>query len=176
MENFREVVPFHTVCSIFGWTEIHALHIISAPFDYLHGLSRGLCCICLVGPVPTDWIRIGLLVQDLCTWDESRRMKCIYHFLLWFLLFYKRRRQCSWVPTSSCTAPMDLWIRLPSLGVWRAFDDRWQSVEEDSGALEIIYGQLWFDWNIVDTADLWCTGRNLVKRWTYLLFVALGYK
>lgn len=117
MENFREVVPFHTVCSIFGWIEIHALYTISAPFDCLHGLSTGLCCIGLVGLAPTDWIRTGLLIQDLYNWDESRRMKYIWHFLFWFLLFYKRRRQCWRVPTSSCTALMDLWIRPPSLGV-----------------------------------------------------------
>jgi hypothetical protein len=54
MKNFREVVPFHSVCSIFGWIEIHALYTIFAQFGCLHGLSRGLCYIYLVGPVPTD--------------------------------------------------------------------------------------------------------------------------
>ena len=115
MKNFREGVPFHSVCSIFGWIEIHALYTISGPFDCLHGLSRLPLYIDPVELAPTDWIRTGLLVQDLCTLDESRRMKYIWHFLLWFLLFYKRRRQCWRVPTSSCTAPMDLWIRPLSL-------------------------------------------------------------
>lgn len=173
-ENFREVAPFRTVCSIFGWIEIHALYTISAPFDCLHELLRGLCHIGLVGPAPTDWIGTDHSIQGLCMRDESRRRKCIRHLPLRLSLFYKRQQQCSRVPTSSCTAPMDVWIRLPSLGVWREFDDTLWFGKEDSGARVAIYERA--DSNIVETADLWCTGRNLVKGWTYLLFVALGYK
>ena len=66
MGNSKQVVPFHTVCSIFAWFETHALRTTVAPPHSLRGLSTGVCYALAVSTVPTER---ALLHLCLCALD-----------------------------------------------------------------------------------------------------------